>query len=116
MERRRFLEQTALGAGLLAGARLRAQVAAGRVRTPWFDRPMRWGQLTLVEDDPPKLDVGFWADLWKRCHCDAVCLSAGGVVAYYPTRVPLHHRSLWLGERDPFGELAKAPRGLGMRV
>jgi len=120
MERRRFLERAAVGAGLLSGARLRmlgaSAAAAGAVRPPWFDRPMRWGQLTLVEDDPPKLDVGFWADLWKRCHCDAVCLSAGGVVAYYPTQVPLHHRSLWLGDRDPFGELVKAARGLGMVV
>ena len=31
---------------------------------------------------------------------DAVCLSAGGCVAYYPTEVPFHHRSAWLGERD----------------
>jgi hypothetical protein len=77
---------------------------------------MRWGQLTLVEDDPPKLDVGFWADLWRRCRCDAVCLSAGGVVAYYPTTVPLHHRSRWLGDRDAFGELVRAARGLGMVV
>jgi hypothetical protein len=60
---------------------------------PWYDRPMRWGQLTLVENDPPKLDVGYWLDYFKRCRCDAVTLSAGGVVAYYPTQVPLHYRS-----------------------
>ena len=38
------------------------------------------------------------------------------MVAYYPTRVPLHHRSQWLADRDPFGELVKAARGLGMVV
>jgi hypothetical protein len=115
VERRSFLEAAvALGAGLLARDRVGA--AAAPDRRPWFDRPMRWAQLTLVEDDPPKLDVGFWADVWKRCHCDAVCLSAGGVVAYYPTKVPLHHRSLWLGERDAFGELVRAARDLGMVV
>ena len=57
---------------------------------------MRWAQLTLVEDDPGKFDVKFWLDYFKRTHSDAVCLSAGGCVAYYPTKVPLHHRSAWL--------------------
>jgi hypothetical protein len=46
----------------------------------WFDRPMRWAQLTLVEDDPGKFDPGFWLDYFKRTHSDAVCLSAGGVL------------------------------------
>src|ERR1019366_5122696 len=47
---------------------------------------------------------------------DAVCLSAGGCVAYYPTKVPFHHRSAWLGERDVFGELLADCRKLGMVV
>jgi len=46
----------------------------------------------------------------------AVCLSAGGCVAYYPTHVPFHHRSQWLGNRDPFGELVRGCRKLGMVV
>ena len=45
-----------------------------------------------------------------------VCLSAGGCVAYYPTEVPFHHRSRWLGDRDPFGELVAGCRKLGMVV
>ena len=44
---------------------------------PWFDRPMRWAQLTLVEDDPAHYDLGFWLDYFKRTHSDAACLSAG---------------------------------------
>ncbi len=82
----------------------------------WIDRPMRWAQLTLVEDDPPKLDVGFWLDYFRRTHADAACLSAGGCVAYYPTEVPFHHRSAWLGDRDVFGELVAGCRKLGMVV
>jgi len=77
---------------------------------------MRWAQLTLVEDDPPKLDVGFWLDYFRRTHADAACLSAGGCVAYYPTEVPFHHRSAWLGDRDVFGELVAGCRRLGMVV
>jgi hypothetical protein len=82
----------------------------------WFDRPMRWAQLTLVENDPGQYDPAFWLDYFKRIHADAACLSAGGVVAYYPTEVPLHHRSAWLGNRDCFGELLEGCRRLGMVV
>ena len=42
----------------------------------WVDRPMRWAQLTLVEDDPGKFDLKFWLDYFKRTKSDAVCLSA----------------------------------------
>ena len=31
----------------------------------WFDRPMRWAQLTLVEDDPGKYDLHFWLDYFR---------------------------------------------------
>ncbi len=82
----------------------------------WFDRPMRWAQLTLVEDDPGKFDPEFWLDYFKRVHADAACLSAGGCVAYYPTQVPHHYRSAWLGDRDSFGELVAGCRRLGMVV
>jgi hypothetical protein len=77
---------------------------------------MRWAQLTLVEDDPGKFDPQFWLDYFKRTKSDAVCLSAGGCVAYYPTTIPLHHRSAWLGERDVFGDLVAGCRKLGMVV
>ncbi|MEO8359252.1 MAG: beta-galactosidase trimerization domain-containing protein [Vicinamibacteria bacterium] len=82
----------------------------------WIDRPMRWAQLTLVEDDPVKFDAAFWLDYFKRTHSDAVCLSAGGCVAYYPTQVPFHHKSAWLGDRDVLGELIAGCRKLGMVV
>jgi hypothetical protein len=82
----------------------------------WIDKPMRWAQLTLVEDDPGKFDLAFWLDYFERTKSDAVCLSAGGCVAYYPTKVPFHHRSAWLGDRDVFGELVAGCRKLGMVV
>src|SRR5271157_4241663 len=82
----------------------------------WVDRPMRWAQLALVEDDPGKFDPRFWLDYFRRPHSDAVCLSAGGRVAYYSTEVPLHHRSRWLGNRDVLGELVEGCRDLGMLV
>src|SRR4051794_10674931 len=36
----------------------------------WVDRPMRWAQLTLVEDDPGQFDPDFWLDYFKRTKSD----------------------------------------------
>jgi hypothetical protein len=94
----------------------KAAEPAGQPGVDWFDKPMRWGQLTLVEDDPGKYDSQFWLDYFQRTHCDAVCLSAGGCVAYYPTQIAYHHRSQWMGDRDPFGELVSGCRKLGLIV
>jgi hypothetical protein len=127
LSRRGFLEVT--GAGAFAsvrsgidGAVTSAQPAPQPAAVPdagasgWFDRPMRWVQLTLVENDPGRFDPSFWLDYFRRLHADAATLSAGGIVAYYPTEVPLHHRSAWLGDNDPFGTLVAGCRALGMQV
>ena len=76
LSRRGFL------AGTLAGASSFAVVPgwafgegrASDVRS-LFDRPMRWAQLTLVEDDPGQYDPQFWLDYFERVHADAACLS-----------------------------------------
>ena len=115
ISRRHFVVgSTAAGIGL--ALRSTASSAAGEAAGGWFDKPMRWAQLTLVENDPGRFDPAFWLDYFRRIHADAACLSAGGVVAYYPTKVPLHHRSDWLGEGDPFGDLLNGCRKLGMVV
>jgi hypothetical protein len=117
ISRRSFLRTTGV-AGAVAAV---SEATSGRADAPdaapgWVDRPMRWAQLTLVEDDPGRFDLPFWLDYFRRTHSDGACLSAGGCVAYYPTEVPLHHRSRFLGDRDPFGELVRGCRGLGMVV
>lgn len=109
MNRREFLQASAA-----AGTLLSAQAAPPQAG--WFDKPMRWAQLAFVEDDPGNYDQAFWVDYFRRIHADAACLSAGGCVAFYPTQVPLHYRSKWLGDRDSFGDLTRACRGLGMNV
>ena len=104
--RRHVLQQLAL-----------APLMANQSPAPgWFDKPMRWAQLTLVEDDPGQFDLPWWLDYFKRTHSDAACLSAGGCVAYYPTKIPLHYRSKFLFDKDPFGDLVKGCRALGMNV
>src|ERR1700760_3831295 len=110
--RRDFLQKSGAvtGATLVSGAAF-AQVSR-RAAAPkeWYDRPMRWFQLAFVEDDPGKYDPKFWLDYFQRCHVDAACISAGGVVAFYPTKVPYHYRSKFLGDRDIFGEMVKGCR------
>jgi Hypothetical glycosyl hydrolase 6 len=113
----KFDRREFLGAAALAAAFPRHSPAAPQPAAEgWFDRPMRWAQLTLVEDDPGKYDLSFWLDYFRRTHSDAACLSAGGCVAYYPTQIPLHYWSQWLGDRDCFGDLVAGCRKLGMNV
>src|SRR5262245_49410512 len=108
---------SAVAAGSAAqGAGLAAPLPGFAASPSWVDKPMRWAQLTLVEDDPGKFDPQFWLDYFRRTRSDAVCLSAGGCVAYYPTRIQYHQRSAWLGDRDPFGDLVEGCRKLGMVV
>jgi hypothetical protein len=77
---------------------------------------MRWAQLAFVENDPGNYDPSFWLDYFRRIHADGAVLSAGGYVAYYPTQVPFHHHSAWLGDSDVFGEMVAGCRQLGMAV
>jgi hypothetical protein len=117
ISRREFVVTSALaGIGLGAGSLRAASAPDATAQEDWFDRPMRWAQLTLVENDPGRFDPQFWLDYFTRIHADAACLSAGGVVAYYPTEVPLHHRSEWLDGRDPFGDLVDGCRRRNMTV
>jgi type 1 glutamine amidotransferase len=82
----------------------------------WEWGPMRWVQICATEDDPGRYDKQFWLDFLKRTSTQGVCLSAGGVTAFYPTKVPYHYRSPFLGDGDMFGELVHACKGMGIRV
>ena len=116
MDRRDFIRTTAFTGAYVATA---PSVFENMIILPdetWFNRPMRWAQLTLVENDPGRFDPDFWLNYFKRVHADGVTLSAGGIVAYYPTDIPFHHRSLWLGNMDPFGYLVKGCRDMNMSV
>ena len=117
MDRRNFIKTTSVVAGAYAFAE---PSVIANLSSPddesWFNRPMRWAQLTLVENDPGRFDPDFWLSYFKKIHADGTTLSAGGVVAYYPTNVPLHHRSDWLGNSDPFGYLVNGCRKMNMSI
>ncbi|ODT84122.1 MAG: hypothetical protein ABS76_01045 [Pelagibacterium sp. SCN 64-44] len=82
----------------------------------WYKSATRWTQLTFVEDDPQRYDPAFWVDVFKRTRSNALCLSAGGYIAYYPSEIPLHYVSKYLGDSDPFGTLVDEARKLDMHV
>jgi len=123
MKRRNFIRATSLiGGGAyvgnipgLYGTTLYPQ-NSGISTQPWYNNTMRWAQLAFVESDPGNYDPDFWLSYFKRIHADGVLLSAGGVVAFYPTDVPLHHRSNWLGDEDTLGYLMDGCRKLSMTV
>jgi hypothetical protein len=83
---------------------------------PWHRRAYRWGQTNITEKDPVRYDIPWWRSFWKRTEVQAVIINAGGIVAYYPSKFPLHHRAEFLNGRDLFGELTKAAHDDGIFV
>src|SRR5512144_1342521 len=116
--RRDFLLQTittalALGAGKTATADAQRPATA---TAPWYRRACRWGQTNITEKDPVRYDIPWWREFWKRTQVQGVIVNAGGIVAYYPSKFPLHHRAEFLNGRDLFGELARAAHEDGLAV
>jgi hypothetical protein len=77
---------------------------------------MRWLTMNLVQDDPGKVDLDFWLDYLKRAHVDAASWNSGGIVAFYPTRIPYHRRNTRMGDSDPLGYLIEGCRRMGLVV
>jgi len=98
---------------MLAGAAFGKPAFA---QSPWYQTMRRCGQVNFNERDPIELNIDEWLDYWSSLKINALLLNAGGIVAFYPTRVPYHHTSQYLGNRDLFGDFAKAAKKRGIRV
>lgn len=98
----------------LAAASMAA--AASKAAEEWHQRVRRVGQVNFSEKDVAEADVEAWADYWASCRVDAVQINVTGMIAFYPTEVPFHKRSRWLGGRDFFGECVRAAKKRGIRV
>ncbi|MFW5880481.1 MAG: beta-galactosidase trimerization domain-containing protein [Spirochaetota bacterium] len=83
---------------------------------PWYTSVHRWGQTNLTEIDGSVYDRAFWRDYWKKTRTEGVIVNAGGIVAYYPSDIPLHYRAEHLGDRDLFGEIVADAREDGLAV
>jgi hypothetical protein len=117
--RRTFLKHTAVAAAALASARslrLVAAPAADAGPLPWYRRSLRWMLINISELDPTRFDLPWWRTQWKRTQTQGIVVNAGGIVAFYPTRVPLQRRAQFLGDRDLFGELCRAAHEDGLAV
>jgi len=117
MDRRSFLYMTAASViaqpAELLGAVLSERENGSKL---WYETMRRCGQINYNEHDPLTMDSKGWADYWASLKVDAVLLNGGGIVAFYPTQIPYHHRSQFLGTRDLFGEMVTAVKERGMRA
>ena len=86
------------------------------IAVPWYRRTLRWGQTNLTEVDPTRYDSAFWREHWRKTRVQGVIVNAGGIVAYYPSANPLHHRATGLGDRDLYGDVVRDAREEGLTV
>lgn len=121
--RREFIRKAATATVAMAGSSLISLPASAAKRTtdndhivPWYLRVKRWGQTNITEKDPGQYDIEWWRKHWKSTQIQGVIVNAGGIVAYYPSRVPLHRQSKFLNGRDLFGDLCHKAHEDGLVV
>ncbi len=118
--RREFLTRAAVSPIALSVSSLTARQtpsAAGQTDSlPWYRHTYRWGQTNINEKDPTRYDIPWWREYWKRTQTQGIVVNAGGIVAYYPTKIPFHHQARFLNGRDLYGELTRAAHSDGLVV
>jgi hypothetical protein len=89
----------------------------GYTKEGWFNRPMRWAQLTLTDDDPGTFDPDLWLRYFRDIKAQGAVISTGGYIAYHPSKVPLHYVSPAVNDsNDVFGYLVEGCRKMDMAV
>lgn len=122
-DRRLFLKKAAAATLALAGSELIGHTADESPEidkpeevVPWYKRSVRWGQTNITEIDPGQYDIAWWRNHWKSTGVQGIIVNAGGIVAYYPSQVPLHKPAQFLGSRDLFGDLCRVAHEDGLAV
>lgn len=116
LTRRDFLAASTLSMASATALFRTGRAESGTAGKPWYETMRRCGQINVNERDPLTFDVDAWMDYWASLKIDAILLNGGGILAYYPTEVPYHHRSQFLGSRDLFGEMVAGAKKRGFRV
>ena len=89
---------------------------SGDVRRWWMDEPVRFLQTNLRETDSA-LDPAALVRQVAEFNANTFLVNMGGIVAQYPTKVPLHFASRHLPPgRDLFGEVVTHAHARKMRV
>ncbi len=116
MQRRDFLKSATAAAGwTIAPGALLAQ-GADRSNQVWHQRPLRIYHPNAREFELRTLDVKRFVTDCKATGAEAVVFSAGGVYAFYPSKVKYHHVSPISGKRDLLGETMEEARRQGLRI
>ena len=119
MSRREFMATSAASLILTATGKQAAETLTSEAipeDKAWYSAMQRCGQINFNEKDPLTMDANAWMDYWASLKVNAILLNGGGIMAFYPTKVPYQHRSEFLGSRDLFGDMAEAARKRGIRV
>lgn len=121
--RRTFLKKAGAASIIIAGSDLNipADYESENQRSntgiiPWYRHITRWGQTNITEIDPATYDIKWWRSYWNRTHIQGIIVNAGGIVAYYPSKIHLHRQAETLRGRDLFGELCRSAHEDGIAV
>ncbi len=121
--RRSFLKKTAAATISLASAEFLSLAGNNSLsynsqngKKPWYLTVTRWGQTNITEKDPSRYDISWWRKYWNRTQTQGIVVNAGGIVAYYPSKIPLHRQAQFLEGRDLFGDLCRAAHEDGLVV
>ena len=124
ISRRDFIRATAQAGAVLSvvdalpGPLVFAAVppTATRPGPSWADRPMRWAAARFRRRRSRQVRSAVLARLFPAHALRRRLPERRRLRGLLPDRVPLHYRSKWLGDGDPFGELVSGCRKLGMIV
>ena len=114
INRREFIAASAASVAVASIGGSAAQDAAAK--KPWYSTMRRCGHLNFNEQDPLTMDVDAWTDYFLSLKVEALMPNGGGILAFYPTSVPFHRRSQFLGSRDLFGEWVTSARKHNLRI
>jgi hypothetical protein len=80
------------------------EIDPGRYDTTWWNRtPIRLIQTNLREIDA-QMDVDAFVKSIEEASANVVLINVGGIVANYPTRLPLHYKNTFM-KGDLVGDL-----------
>ena len=71
----------------------------------WWKKPLRVIQFNLQAKDAPLLDPEKIVRETREMHGNTLCINAGGIYAWYPSKVPFHVVNEFMNGRDLLGEI-----------
>lgn len=82
----------------------------------WWQKPLRIIQYNLQQKDAPLMNPEKIAQETVELGANCITINAGGIVAWYPSKVAFHHINEYMGERNILKELLDACHAKGIKV